>query len=83
MIVLVFIGVFVFMPLLGPATASRKFKLAGLILLAMSPYILFEVFFPRRFNITARGDWIDYEFSSPVYAAEFALLNEAHVIQVQ
>lgn len=82
MIALVVLAVFVFMPMLGRDTPFRKFKLAGLILAALSPWILFEVFFPRRFDVTARGEWIDYEFASAEYAEEFAALNESHVIQI-
>ena len=55
----------------------------SLVLAALSPWILFEVFFPRRFDVTARGEWIDYEFSSAEYADEFAALNEVHVIRVR
>jgi hypothetical protein len=83
MISLAILAVFVFMPMLGKGTPLRKFKLAGLVLAALSPWILFEVFFPRRFDVTARGEWIDYQFSSAEYAAEFAALNEPHIIQIQ
>jgi hypothetical protein len=77
------VGVFVFMPMFGGGTPFRKLKVAGLVLAALSPWILFEVFFPRRFDVTARGEWIDYEFASAEYADEFAALNESHVIRVQ
>jgi hypothetical protein len=83
MIVLVFVAVFVFMPMLSGERLVRKFKVVGLVLAALSPWILFEVFLPRRFDVTARGQWIDYEFSSAEYAAEFALLNAPHVIRVE
>lgn len=83
MIALVVLAVFVFMPMLGRRTPFRKFKLAGLVIGALSPWILFEVFFPRRFDVTARGEWIDYEFASAEYAEEFAVLNQSHVIQSQ
>lgn len=83
MIALVVLAFFVFMPMLGRDTPFRKFKVAGLVLVALSPWILFEVFFPRRFDVTARGEWIDYEFASAEYAEEFAALNESHVIQIQ
>ena len=83
MIALIGLGVCVFMPMLGRGTQFRDFKVAGLVLVALSPWILFEVFFPRRFNITARAEWIDYEFASAEYAEEFAALNESHVIQIQ
>jgi hypothetical protein len=35
------------MPMVGGGTAFRKVKVAGLVLAALSPWILFEVFFPR------------------------------------
>lgn len=82
-VALVILAVFVFMPMVGSGTPFRKLKVAGLVLAALSPWILFEVFFPRRFDVTARGEWIDYEFSSVEYADEFAALNEAHVIKIQ
>ena len=83
MIAFVIVAVFVVMPMVGGGTAFRKVKVAGLVLAALSPWILFEVFFPRRFDVTARGEWIDYEFSSAEYADEFAALNEVHVIRVR
>ena len=43
MIALVVLAVFVFMPMFGRGTPFRKFKLAGLVLAALSPWILFEV----------------------------------------
>jgi hypothetical protein len=47
----------------------------GFVLLGLSPYIFAEVFWPRIFDTTARGDTVDYEFASPEYAAEFEILN--------
>ena len=43
----------------------------ALALLAISPYVLAEVVWPRTFETTARKDSIDYEFASAEYAAEF------------
>jgi hypothetical protein len=83
MIALIILAVFEFMPALGRNASFRKFKVAGLVLVALSPWILFEVFFPRCFDVTARGEWIDYEFASAEYAKEFALLNLPHVLQIQ
>jgi hypothetical protein len=59
----------------------RKFKVAGMVLAALSPWIFFEVFFPRRFNVTAGATWIEYEFASHEYAAEFHELNAASVLK--
>ena len=71
------------MPMLGQDTPFRKFKLAGLIMAALSPWTLFEVFWPRRFDVTARGKWIDYEFVSAEYATEFARRNARHVTRIR
>lgn len=54
---------------------ARKLAVGGLVLLGLSPYIFAEVFWPRIFDTTARGDQVDYEFASPEYAAEFEALN--------
>ena len=83
MIALVILSIFVFMPMLGKDTPFHKFKLAGLVLLALSPWGFFEVCFPRRFDVTAHGEWMDYEFASAEYAAEFAELNKSHVLRIQ
>lgn len=83
MIALVFVALFVFIPMFGRQTSFRKFKLLGLVLAVVSPWIMFEVFWPRRFEVTSRGEWVDYEFASAAYALEFELLNAEHVIQVE
>lgn len=53
---------------------TRKLAVAGLALLGLSPYLFAEVFWPRIFDTTVRGDKIDYEFASSDYAAEFEAL---------
>lgn len=82
MIALSFVAVFAIMPMLNRHDPLRKIKAAGLVLAALSPWIAFEVFLPRRFDVTARKHWIDYEFASAEYATEFAMLNAPHVIRI-
>ena len=83
MIALVCLAVFVFEPMFERGTPFRRYKVIGLVLVALSPWFLFEIFFPRRFHVTARGEWIDYEFASAEYAEEFALLNAEHLIRIR
>jgi len=61
---------------------TRRIAVGVLVLLTISPYLLVEVFWPRIFDTTARKESVDYEFASVKYAAEFAALNEAHVLEV-
>ncbi|MCA8969702.1 MAG: hypothetical protein KDC95_07960 [Planctomycetes bacterium] len=55
--------------------AQRKFAILGVVLAFLAPWIVFEVFWPRYFDITASKDTIDYEFASPDYANAFAVAN--------
>src|SRR6185436_11168103 len=59
----------------GWAPLTRKIAGGALVLLALSPVVLAEVFWPRIFDTTASGDTIDYEFASAEYAEEFCALN--------
>jgi hypothetical protein len=67
---------------LPPGTKGRYYKGLALCCLAYLPWIILDSFFPRCFSVTAHGQWIDYEFASPAYAAEFQLLNHRAVIAV-
>ncbi|MAP08385.1 MAG: hypothetical protein CMM00_06015 [Rhodopirellula sp.] len=58
---------------------TKKIALAGLAILAIAPYIAFEVFWPRSFDTTAEGGKVTYEFASQAYALQFYLLNREHV----
>jgi hypothetical protein len=82
MIILVVIALWKVMPLFDRHDGFRKFKVAGVMLIAVSPWIFFEIFVPRKFNVTAGSNWVDYEFASNEYAGEFALLNAPNVMQV-
>lgn len=50
---------------------GRKVVLVGL----MAPFIIVELFFPPRFDITATKYYVTFEFADPRYAAAFALEN--------
>ena len=56
--------------------AFRKWAAMGLLLLCISPWFLWEVFFPPSFEITAYSESVDYEFRDSFYAHEFADLNQ-------
>lgn len=81
-VVLIIIAIWCIMPLLKDwPRLTRKIVGGVLVLLAISPYIFAEVFWPRIFETTARKDSVDYEFASADYAAEFHALNAEHVIK--
>jgi hypothetical protein len=47
----------------------------GIVFACLVPYLAWEIFFPRPFDLTAFAETVDYEFRDPAYAAEFARLN--------
>ena len=57
-----------------------KYKLMGLALLAISPWVIFNNWFPRKFDINAKDEWVEYEFLSKDYAEEFAKLNSENLL---
>jgi len=57
----------------------KKVTVAAVVLFAMIPYVIFEIFVPRCFDVTVHNNSIDYEFASEQYAREFQLLNLGHV----
>ncbi len=56
---------------------TRKLAVGGLALIALVPYIAFELFVPRPFDVTSGNVSTDYEFASQEYAIEFFALNKA------
>jgi len=77
MILLAFLFVFAVMPSFERGDSFRKIKSAGIVLLMLSPWIAFEVIFPRRFDITVTKDAISYEFTDEILAEEFAEMNQS------
>ncbi|MBC2603691.1 hypothetical protein [Puniceicoccus vermicola] len=75
MVALVFLFIFAVMPMLDGNDPNKRIKGAVIVLLMLSPWIAFEVLFPRRFDITMKKDSISYEFSHEDVAEEFAELN--------
>jgi hypothetical protein len=60
------------------AFVPRSIKIwaqAGLALTCLLPYILYQVFFPRPFDITAFSDSVDYSFRDRKAAFTFAISN--------
>lgn len=57
------------------ARSLRKWVVMALALLAISPWFLWEVFFPPSIDITAYSDSVDYEFRDSKYASDFASMN--------
>ena len=48
------------------------------------PQIVYEIFFPDAFDVTAKRDSIDYEFRDPDLAQEFAELNsDAEWVEIE
>ena len=72
-------GYFGFEYIADLARPLRRWAFMGLALLALSPIIGWEVFFPPPVDITAGADTVDYEFKDKRYALEFALLNGTKV----
>ncbi len=75
-IALVLLGVFLVVWLLGEYDGPMR-KLLGIAgaLVALSPWILIEVFWPPAFDTTVFKDEVDYEFLDAEYADEFESLN--------
>jgi hypothetical protein len=79
---LVTVAVFLIMPHFKAwSRLTRKVVVGVLGVVALSPYLLAEVFWPRIFDTTARKRWVDYEFASADYAREFQALNAPYVLR--
>jgi len=80
--VLILVAVWLVMPYFSEwSTLAKKLAVGGLVILAISPLILFELVWPRIFDITAKRGKVDYEFADVVYAMEFHRLNEQNIIE--
>jgi hypothetical protein len=53
----------------------RKWVVAAIVLLCLSPLIIYRIFRPKAFDITVYAKSIDYEFADQQYAIDFAVLN--------
>jgi hypothetical protein len=53
----------------------RRWVGVGIALVCVLPQVIFEVLYPKPFDITAYADSVDYEFASVEYAIEFAAEN--------
>jgi hypothetical protein len=81
-IVLVFAAIWLIYPQFkGWSPFARKVVVGLLAILAIMPYILFEVFWPKFFDTTAGKSSIDYEFADSDYAVAFHRLNAEHVLK--
>jgi hypothetical protein len=60
---------------------TKKIAIAGFALIAMAPYVAFEILWPRSFNIAAEGSNVTYEFASKSYAIQFYQLNREHILK--
>ncbi|MBL8794316.1 MAG: hypothetical protein JNM56_10460 [Planctomycetia bacterium] len=47
--------------------------------MAVSPWFLWQLFFPPPLDLTVYTDTVDYEFKDEEYAAEFAALNAPRI----
>jgi hypothetical protein len=55
--------------------AARKWAMAGLALLGVLPQLIYELYFPKPFDITAYTESVDYEFGDHELAVDFAMIN--------
>lgn len=56
---------------------QRSWLMMGTALVCALPWLLWEIFFPPPFDMTAYADSVDYQFRDAEYAEEFAVLNKA------
>ena len=81
-LICVVVFAFFFMVLVGPylegfvPRSLRKWVAMALLLLCLSPWLLWEVLFPPAIDITAYSKSVDYEFRDSNYAHDFAELNQ-------
>ncbi|MEM6328928.1 MAG: hypothetical protein AAF790_01635 [Planctomycetota bacterium] len=81
-IVLLAAVVFVAMPYFKDwDRTTAKLAVLGIACLALVPNVAIEVWWPRFFEVTASGKRKTYEFASPSYAAQFAVLNSRDVLE--
>ena len=74
------IAVFIAMPQFDEWPAlTRKLVVAGFAILAISPWIVAELFWPRVFDTTANKHTVEYQFASAEYAREFLVVNWSEV----
>ncbi len=72
-----FAGVAVAFQIMGSYQGPLKKWLAFLVtLVCISPYLLWDVFFPPVFDMTCYSKTVDYEFRDSDYAFEFHMMNE-------
>jgi hypothetical protein len=55
--------------------AGRRWVALAIVGIFLLPWLLWEVFSPRRFDVTVAEDTVCYEFRDAAYAREFAALN--------
>ena len=67
--------------LIYPALKGAALGLTCLVITAVciGVVVVWEKTHPSAFNITVRGDTVDFEFLDPDYAREFAALNRASI----
>ncbi|MCC6125616.1 MAG: hypothetical protein IT426_11680 [Pirellulales bacterium] len=59
----------------GIPRSIKKWAVMGIVLLCLLPQIIYEVFFPKPFDITAYPDSVDYEFANKELVGDFVVLN--------
>jgi hypothetical protein len=60
----------------------RKWALLGAAILALLPWFAWQLCFPLQFEMTVSAHEVTYQFRDKRYAAQFAMLNYADVIQM-
>jgi hypothetical protein len=54
---------------------GRRWVALAIVFVFLLPWLLWEVFSPRPFDVTVAEDTVTYEFRDAAYAREFATLN--------
>jgi len=80
------IGIVVFVTLpyfQGLNRSITKLAILAIALAAIIPHMIFEVFFPRWFDVTASKQTTQYEFKSEDYATDFYALNRVAYPEIE
>jgi hypothetical protein len=61
---------------------AKRGVIALIVAMSTLPLILWNVFRPPPFDVTAFVESVDYDFRDSLYATEFAKLNAEHLLSL-